>query len=111
MLIRQISFSRVVVPIAIIGIILLGYNYASSDLYSLNRLRAFTTTTNLVPQKRNGIVYDINKPLSVGCEKVVSSLQLKLINDYSEILKGIRYVNIWGYLGTIIFSHQLTDIS
>ncbi|KAH8895293.1 hypothetical protein GQ53DRAFT_616102, partial [Thozetella sp. PMI_491] len=46
------------------------------------------------------ISYDVKTPPSTGCEDVVSDLQRKLIEAYSERLKGIRYANIWGYLET-----------
>ncbi|THX36696.1 hypothetical protein D6D10_06450 [Aureobasidium pullulans] len=46
------------------------------------------------------ISYDKTTPPSTGCEAVVNAAQQKLISEYQQLLKGIRYVNIWGYLET-----------
>lgn len=46
------------------------------------------------------ISYQLDVPPKVGCESVVSGLQLRLISEYAKLLKGVRYANIWGYLET-----------
>jgi exopolysaccharide biosynthesis predicted pyruvyltransferase EpsI len=46
------------------------------------------------------ISYDKTTPPSTGCEAVVNAAQHKLISEYQQLLKGIRYVNVWGYLET-----------
>ncbi|KAH0405719.1 hypothetical protein KCU90_g24800, partial [Aureobasidium melanogenum] len=46
------------------------------------------------------ISYDKTTPPSTGCEAVVNAAQQKLISEYQQLLKGIRYVNVWGYLET-----------
>lgn len=45
------------------------------------------------------ISLQLDVPVSVGCESLVQDLQLRLISEYRKLLKGIRYANIWGYLG------------
>lgn len=47
------------------------------------------------------VSYDKLTPPTVGCESIVHDLQEKLLSEYQEILKGIRYVNVWGYLGAL----------
>jgi len=49
--------------------------------------------------KKIPISYNLKVPPRVGCEPIVEDLQLRLITEYSKLLKGIRYANIWGYLG------------
>jgi hypothetical protein len=51
------------------------------------------------PKSELSISYDLSVPPKIGCEAVVSSLQLRLIEAYSELLEGVRHVNLWGYLG------------
>ncbi|CAD0082660.1 unnamed protein product [Aureobasidium vineae] len=46
------------------------------------------------------ISYDKTTPPSTGCEAVVNAAQHRLISEYQQLLKGIRYVNVWGYLET-----------
>ncbi|KAI5236890.1 hypothetical protein E4T43_08335 [Aureobasidium subglaciale] len=46
------------------------------------------------------ISYDKTTPPSTGCEAVVNAAQQRLISEYQQLLKGIRYVNVWGYLET-----------
>ncbi|KAF5003744.1 hypothetical protein FDECE_9715, partial [Fusarium decemcellulare] len=48
---------------------------------------------------RHPVSYNKNSPPSIGCEDVVSSLQQQVIEAFSRELKGIRYANIFGYLG------------
>lgn len=45
------------------------------------------------------ISYQLDVPPKAGCEDLVGGLQLRLIEEYSKLLKGIRHVNMWGYLG------------
>lgn len=45
------------------------------------------------------ISYQLDVPPKVGCESLVQDLQLRLITEYRKLLKGVRYANIWGYLG------------
>lgn len=45
------------------------------------------------------ISYDKTTPPSVGCEAIVHDLQQRLIETYQKELKGIRYANVYGYLG------------
>lgn len=56
---------------------------------------AVTSAVSKVP-----ISYDKTTPPSTGCEAVVVAAQQRLIAEYQQLLKGIRYVNIWGYLET-----------
>lgn len=51
-------------------------------------------------QGGNGISYQLDIPVSVGCEAKVNELQQRLIQEYTRLLRGIRYANIWGYLET-----------
>ncbi|KAM6480778.1 polysaccharide pyruvyl transferase-domain-containing protein [Trichoderma sp. SZMC 28011] len=51
-------------------------------------------------EKRTNISYDLTTPPSVGCEDIVNDLQQRLIQAYTQSLKGVRYANIWGYLET-----------
>ncbi len=46
------------------------------------------------------ISYNLDVPPEAGCEKLVDDLRLQLITTYTRLLKGIRHVNLWGYLGT-----------
>ncbi|KAF1991896.1 hypothetical protein K402DRAFT_459126 [Aulographum hederae CBS 113979] len=46
------------------------------------------------------VAYNLKKPQSTTCEHVVERLRLQLIDNYSVVLKGIRYANIWGYQET-----------
>ena len=48
---------------------------------------------------KDPISYDKSTPPSVGCEDVVHKLQLGVLEHFSRELKGIRYANIFGYLG------------
>jgi hypothetical protein len=57
-------------------------------------------TNGRVFKNTGPISYDLNTPPSIGCEAVVSDLQLRLVEAYSQLLMGIRHVNIWGYLAT-----------
>jgi hypothetical protein len=43
--------------------------------------------------------YDRTTPPGTGCETVVARLQHLVLRDYADILKGIRFANMWGYLG------------
>ena len=45
------------------------------------------------------VSYDKSSAPGIGCEAVVSNLQHQLITLYQEELRGIRYANLWGYLG------------
>lgn len=63
----------------------------------LNKVHGGERTSST--QAKN-ISFDLSKPPTIGCEAIVSRLQLRLIEAYSEMLRGIRYVNLWGYLGT-----------
>lgn len=51
------------------------------------------------PSKSVAISYDKTTPPSVGCEDIVHDLQRRLIETYQKELKGIRYANVYGYLG------------
>ncbi|KAH8685112.1 polysaccharide pyruvyl transferase-domain-containing protein [Ilyonectria robusta] len=60
-------------------------------------------TEEAVPEEQKPLTdvsYDLNSPPSTGCEDVVNDLQQRLIQAYTQRLKGIRYANIWGYLET-----------
>jgi exopolysaccharide biosynthesis predicted pyruvyltransferase EpsI len=52
------------------------------------------------PVKDVPISYDKTTPPTVGCESIVRGLQRKIIEAYQVQLKGIRYVNVFGYLET-----------
>jgi hypothetical protein len=45
------------------------------------------------------ISYDKTTPPTVGCEDIVHDLQQRIIEAYQQQLKGIRYANVYGYLG------------
>lgn len=45
------------------------------------------------------ISYDTTTPPGHSCPATVSRLQQQLFAAYQPILKDIRWVNIWGYLG------------
>ena len=45
------------------------------------------------------ISYDLTSPPAHTCAATVTRLQQQLIAAYAPILKGISYVNLWGYLG------------
>jgi hypothetical protein len=45
------------------------------------------------------ISYDLTTPPSVGCVDVVNRNRNQLTEIYTRELKGIRYVNMHGYLG------------
>ncbi|KAF2095794.1 hypothetical protein NA57DRAFT_78574 [Rhizodiscina lignyota] len=51
------------------------------------------------PKPKIPVSYDKTTPPSIGCEDVVVGLQKKVIEAYAKELKGIRYANIFGYLG------------
>jgi exopolysaccharide biosynthesis predicted pyruvyltransferase EpsI len=63
---------------------------------------ATTTPSATVPAVVSNvpISYDKTTPPSTGCEAVVNAAQHRLISEYQQLLKGIRYVNVWGYLET-----------
>lgn len=46
------------------------------------------------------VSYDRTTPPGTGCEEVVGRLQHLVLSDYAQVLKGIRFANMWGYLGT-----------
>jgi len=48
------------------------------------------------------ISYDKSTPPSVGCEALVHDLQARIISTYQQQLHGIRYANIFGYLGVLL---------
>jgi hypothetical protein len=48
------------------------------------------------------ISYDKSTPPSVGCEALVHDLQARVISTYQQQLRGIRYANIFGYLGVLL---------
>jgi hypothetical protein len=45
------------------------------------------------------VSYDKTTPPGIGCEAIVAKSQALLIEAYTKYFRGIRYVNIWGYLG------------
>lgn len=45
------------------------------------------------------VSYDKTTPPGTGCEAIVAKSQSLLIEAYTKYFKGIRYVNLWGYLG------------
>ena len=64
-----------------------------------------TTTPSSAPEKTNDAVnisYDKTTPPTVGCEAIVHDLQERIIEAYQTLLEGVRYANIWGYLGPLI---------
>ena len=92
---------------------LLGGRYRHSGLYSssVDKLKTWSSNTTRPlsatekdEEKEKGqpvpISYNLEVPPKTGCERVVGDLQLRLIAEYSKLLKGIRHVNLWGYLGT-----------
>jgi hypothetical protein len=65
---------------------------------STDSLKAWTGYSSS-PAVKLPISYNLQVPPKVGCEAVVNDLQSRLIESYADILKGVRYANIWGYLG------------
>jgi hypothetical protein len=51
------------------------------------------------PVPTGPISYDKTTPPTVGCEDIVHDLQRRIIEAYQQQLKGIRYANVYGYLG------------
>ena len=47
------------------------------------------------------VSYDKATPPSIGCEEVVMDLHNRVMNAYRELLSGIRYAIMWGYLGEL----------
>ena len=45
------------------------------------------------------VSYDKTTPPGTGCEDVVARLQRLVLEGYAEVLEGVRYANMWGYLG------------
>jgi hypothetical protein len=45
------------------------------------------------------VSYDKTTPPGIGCEAIVAKSQALLIEAYTKYFQGIRYVNMWGYLG------------
>ncbi|KAI5196390.1 hypothetical protein E4T39_07817 [Aureobasidium subglaciale] len=68
---------------------------SSSTSASATASASVPAATSNVP-----ISYDKTTPPSTGCEAVVNAAQQRLISEYQQLLKGIRYVNVWGYLET-----------
>jgi len=70
----------------------------------LDRLKEYggSLTSNNGTSVKSAVSYNLNKPPTTGCPDIVGKLQLRLIEAYSEMLRGIRYVNLWGYLGLYI---------
>jgi len=101
MLFPQSSITRIIGLVIFLGAAVLTYLSTSGRRYNFDALRSSATKQgwNLIPQNRDNIAYKVNTPLTVGCEGIVTALQLKLIERYSDLLKGIRYANLWGYLG------------
>lgn len=48
------------------------------------------------------VSYDKTTPPGTGCEAIVAKSQALLIEAYTKYFQGIRYVNMWGYLGKFI---------
>jgi hypothetical protein len=95
MLLTQTPISRIIALVIFLAVIILTIltTYGSSSKFKIAQ------TSSSKSHSQHWIVNDINKPLTVGCEDVVASLQSQLIEGYSESLKDIRYANLWGYLG------------
>lgn len=85
----------------------LGNRYSNAGGWysaSLDRFRQWTA--NYTSKLDGGstavpISYNLDVAPTVGCEAVVDELQHRLIEAYSGLFKGIRYANIWGYLGIL----------
>lgn len=92
----------------------MGGRYSGNDWYneSVDKFKQWTSNytdsadgaESLMPeedlQPDIPISYNLDIAPKIGCEDVVSDLQQRLITAYAELLKGIRHVNIWGYLGS-----------
>ncbi|KAF2104266.1 hypothetical protein NA57DRAFT_62889 [Rhizodiscina lignyota] len=81
----------------------LGGRYSDQEWYSqsVDRFKAWTSSNYTeVLESAQQEIEDENIAPKVGCEVLVSDLQLRLLEEYSQLLKGIRHVNIWGYLET-----------
>lgn len=91
----------------------MGGRYSGNDWYndSVDKFKQWTSNyTDGAELMDNGesyeevqpeipISYNLDIAPKIGCEDVVADLQQRLITAYAELLKGIRHVNIWGYLG------------
>jgi len=66
-------------------------------------LQAQTQNVNIlnerIQENKSRVSYDSTTPPGFGCVDVVQGLQNKVLSTYAEVLKGIQYVNIVGYLG------------
>lgn len=61
-----------------------------------------TAPVDEAPEKSGQVTfvsYDKTTPPTVGCEAIVHDLQHQIIEKYQVLLQGVRYANIWGYLG------------
>lgn len=100
--------SRTPATFAVAGcvlIILILTVFMSSSEQGQDKLRQLKQNIPLFSSEHSNepqqpVSFDLSKPPTVGCEDVVSKLQLRLIEAYSQMLKGVRYVNLWGYLET-----------
>jgi hypothetical protein len=98
MLLPQTSLARRVGIVGVLGTLFLFFASLSWRPYHVQGLLGSVSIPN-VTNSSKGIVFDIHAPMKIGCEGVVDDLRLRLIDGYSQTLKGVRYANLWGYLG------------
>lgn len=60
--------------------------------------------TALVSASHNGVsdthsIIDVLSPPSESCFPIVTELRQRLLDIWMPLFEGIRYVNMWGYLG------------
>jgi len=90
---RYLAFGVFIVLWIFFAFTFLGSRHGSADGF-----RQWTGLSSS-PDGEVPISYNLQIPPKIGCEAVVRDLQEKLIDSYSDILKGIRYANLWGYMG------------
>lgn len=96
--------SRLVIGVTLIIVfVFLAGLYSTGDALQpsalLNHVQHGGSSSSSKSKSGGPVSYDKTTPPSVGCEDVVSSLQQKVTEAFTRELKGIRYANIFGYLG------------
>jgi hypothetical protein len=85
--------------LAILGAVTLFWLLAPSTANQISDYTANAIAQYKTSPSNDRISYDTTTPPAHTCTATVSRLQQQLIAAYAPILQGIRYVNLWGYLG------------
>lgn len=85
--------------LASVAAITLFYLLAPSSVNQISDYTANAIAQYKTAPTNDRISYDLTSPPAHTCTATVSRLQQQLIAAYAPILQGIRYVNLWGYLG------------